>query len=156
MARGELDRKIVGQNRKAYHNYFIEEKVEAGLVLQGTEVKVLRSGQASLGDCYASFEGGEAFLSNLHIPAYRDAAHFNHEPLRPRKLLLHKEEIDQLRGKVQRDGYTVVPISLFFNDRGRVKVELGLARGRRQVDKRQREKARDWDRQKARLLRSRG
>jgi len=154
MARGELGRKIIAQNRKARHNYFIEETIEAGLVLQGTEVRSVRAGQASLGDCYATFQEGEAFLLNSHIPSYKNAGHFNHEPLRPRKLLLHKRELEQLRGKIQREGYTLVPLTLFFNDRGRVKVELGLARGRRQIDKRQREKARDWDRQRGRLLRS--
>ena len=154
MARVELGRNIVVQNRKARHNYFIEETIEAGLVLQGSEVRSVRAGQASLGDCYASFQGSEAFLFNSHIPVYKDAGHFNHEPLRPRKLLLHKREMEQLRGKVQREGYTLVPLSLFFNDRGKLKAELGLARGRRQVDKRQREKARDWERQRGRLLRS--
>tara|TARA_Y100000588_G_C13979316_1_gene806443 strand:+ start:276 stop:746 length:471 start_codon:yes stop_codon:yes gene_type:complete len=154
VARGELKRKSIVQNRKARRDYFIEETIEAGLVLKGTEVRSLRGGQASLGDCYARFEGQEAFLYNSHIPSYSDAGHYNHEPLRPRKLLLHKREIEQLRGKVQREGYTLVPLVLFFNDRGKVKVELGLARGKRQIDKRQREKTRDWERQKARLLRS--
>jgi len=155
VARGDLIRKIVAQNRKARHNYFIEDTVEAGLVLLGTEVRAMRAGQASLGDSYADFRGKEIFLINSHISAYQSASRFNHEPLRLRKLLLHRREMEQLRGKVQRDGYTLVPLSLYFNERGRVKVELGLARGRRQVDKREREKTRDWERQRGRLLRSR-
>ena len=155
MARGDLIRKIVAQNRKARHNYFIEDTVEAGLVLLGTEVRAMRAGQVSLGDSYADFRGKEIFLINSHISAYRSASRFNHEPLRLRKILLHRREMEQLRGKMQREGYTLVPLSLYFNERGRVKVELGLARGRRQVDKREREKTRDWERQRARLLRSR-
>ena len=156
MARGDLTRKIVAQNRKARHNYFIEDTVEAGLVLLGTEVRAMRAGQASLGDSYADFRGKEIFLINSHISAYRSASRFNHEPLRMRKILLHRREMEQLRGKMQREGYTLVPLSLYFNERGRVKVELGLAKGRRQLDKREREKTRDWERQRARLLRSRG
>ena len=155
MARGDLIRKIVAQNRKARHNYFIEDTVEAGLVLLGTEVRALRAGQASLGDSYADFRGKEIFLINSHISAYQSASRFNHEPLRLRKILLHRREMEQLRGKMQREGYTLVPLSLYFNERGRVKVELGLAKGRRQLDKREREKTRDWERQRARLLRSR-
>ena len=156
MARGDLTRKIVAQNRKARHNYFIEDTVEAGLVLLGTEVRAMRAGQASLGDSYADFRGKEIFLINSHISAYRSASRFNHEPLRLRKILLHRREMEQLRGKMQREGYTLVPLSLYFNERGRVKVELGLAKGRRQLDKREREKTRDWERQRARLLRTRG
>ena len=156
MARGDLIRKIVAQNRKARHNYFIEDTVEAGLVLLGTEVRAMRAGQASLGDSYADFRGKEIFLINSHISAYQSASRFNHEPLRLRKLLLHRREMEQLRGKMQREGYTLVPLSLYFNERGRVKVELGLAKGRRQLDKREREKTRDWERQRGRLLRSRG
>ena len=155
MARGDLIRKIVAQNRKARHNYFIEDTVEAGLVLLGTEVRAMRAGQASLGDSYADFRGKEIFLINSHISAYQSASRFNHEPLRLRKILLHRREMEQLRGKMQREGYTLVPLSLYFNERGRVKVELGLAKGRRQLDKREREKTRDWERQRARLLRSR-
>ena len=155
MARGDLIRKIVAQNRKARHNYFIEDTVEAGLVLLGTEVRAMRAGQASLGDSYADFRGKEIFLINSHISAYQSASRFNHEPLRLRKILLHRREMEQLRGKMQREGYTLVPLSVYFNERGRVKVELGLAKGRRQLDKREREKTRDWERQRARLLRSR-
>ncbi len=154
MARSDVSRRTVAQNRKARYNYFIEDTLEAGLVLQGTEVRAMRAGHASLGDSYADIKGEELFLVNAHIAVYEPASRFNHEPLRPRKLLLHRREIEQLRGKLQREGYTLVPLSLYFNERGRAKIQLGLARGRRQVDKREREKTRDWERQKARLLRS--
>ena len=146
--------KIVCNNRKAKFNYFFNEFFEAGIALKGSEVKSLRDGKANISEAYAIDNQGEIFLLNSHIPSYKNAGHFNHEPLRPRKLLLHKRELEQLRGKIQREGYTLIPLTLFFNDRGRVKVELGLARGRRQIDKRQREKSRDWDRQRGRLLRS--
>ena len=114
----------------------------------------MRAGHASLGDAYADIRGAEIFLVKAHIAGYQAASRFNHEPLRPRKLLLHRREIEQLRGKLQREGYTLIPLSLYFNERGRAKIELGLARGRRQVDKREREKTRDWERQRARLLRA--
>ena len=115
----------------------------------------MRSGRASLGDSYADFRGKELFLINSHIAIFPSASRFNHEPLRLRKLLLHRREMEQLRGKVQRDGYTLVPLSLYFNERGIAKIALGLARGRRQIDKREQEKTRDWERQRARLLRNR-
>ena len=154
MAGSDVSRRIVAQNRKARYNYFVEETLEAGLVLQGTEVRAMRAGHASLGDAYADIRGKEIFLVNAHIAGYQAASRFNHEPLRPRKLLLHRREIEQLRGKLQREGYTLIPLSLYFNERGRAKIELGLARGRRQIDKREREKTRDWERQRARLLRA--
>ncbi|MBD88052.1 MAG: SsrA-binding protein [Rhodospirillaceae bacterium] len=154
MAGSDVSRRIVAQNRKARYNYFVEETLEAGLVLQGTEVRAMRAGHASLGDAYADIRGTEIFLVNAHIAGYQAASRFNHEPLRPRKLLLHRREIEQLRGKLQREGYTLIPLSLYFNERGRAKIELGLARGRRQIDKREREKTRDWERQRARLLRA--
>ena len=153
MASGELTTKVVAQNRKARHDYFIEETLEAGMELVGTEVKSLRQGHASLGDAFAQERDGEMFLMNAHISAYTAANRFNHEPLRPRKLLLHKREIGRLAGLVQRQGYTVVPLKLYFNERGKAKVELGVARGRKQHDKREREKERSWQREKARLLR---
>jgi SsrA-binding protein len=153
MASGELTTKVVAQNRKARHDYFIEETLEAGMELVGTEVKSLRQGRASLGDAFAQERDGEMFLMNAHISAYTAANRFNHEPLRPRKLLLHKREIGRLAGLVQRQGYTVVPLKLYFNERGKAKVELGVARGRKQHDKREREKERSWQREKARLLR---
>ena len=153
MASGELTTKVVAQNRKARHDYFIEETLEAGMELVGTEVKSLRQGRASLGDAFAQEREGEMYLMNAHISAYTAANRFNHEPLRPRKLLLHKREIGRLAGLVQRQGYTVVPLKLYFNERGKAKVELGVARGRKQHDKREQDKERSWQREKARLLR---
>ena len=134
MAGSNLNARAVAQNRKARHNYFIEDRLEAGLALVGTEVKSLREGRASLGEAYAEERGGEMFLVNAHISAYAAASRMNHDPVRPRKLLLHRREIGRLIGLIQRRGYTVVPLSLYFNPAGRAKVELGLARGRRQHD----------------------
>lgn len=149
-------KRLVAQNRKARHNYLIEDRVEAGLVLRGSEVKSLRAGRASIGESYAADEGGELYLINAHIPIYAAAARFNHEPRRRRKLLVHRRELNRLLGLVRREGYTLVPLSLYFNARGIAKVELGLGRGKRKADKRQAEKSRDWQRQKARLMRERG
>ncbi len=146
----------VAQNRKARHNYLIEETLEAGLVLTGSEVKSLREGRASIGESYAGEQGGELYLFNAHIPEYRAANRLNHAPKRPRKILVHRRELNRLFGQIQREGYTVVPLSLYFNPRGIAKVELGLAKGKRQIDKRETSKRRDWERQKARLLRERG
>jgi SsrA-binding protein len=137
---------LVAQNRKARHNYFIEESLEAGLALQGTEVKSLRQGRASIIEAYAAEQGGEIYLLNAQIP-------INHEPKRPRKLLLHRRELNRLIGLTKREGYTLVPLRLYFNERGIAKLELGLAKGKRQVDKRETEKKRDWQREKARLMR---
>jgi SsrA-binding protein len=148
--------RFVAQNRRARHDYLIEDTVEAGLVLAGTEVKVLRRGQASIAEAYADEEGGELYLVNANIPAYAAAAHFNHQPRRPRKLLLHKRQMNRLLGAVRREGMTIVPLSIYFNERGRAKVELGLARGKRKADKRQAERNRDWQKSRARLLRSSG
>lgn len=147
---------LVAQNRKARHNYLIEDSLEAGLVLTGTEVKSLRQGRASIVEAYAADEGGELYLFNCHIPVYDAAGRFNHQPKRARKLLLHSRELARLIGLIRREGYTLVPLSLYFNERGIAKVELGLARGKRKVDKRESEKRRDWQRQKARLMRERG
>ena len=149
-------RVLVAQNRKARHNYQIEESLEAGLVLAGTEVKSLRQGRASIVEAYAADERGELFLINSHIPVYDPAGRFNHAPKRSRKLLLRNRELARLIGLIRREGYTLVPLSLYFNERGIAKVELGLARGKRKADKRETEKKRDWQRQKARLLRERG
>jgi SsrA-binding protein len=146
----------VAQNRRARHDYLIEDRVEAGLVLQGTEVKVLRQGQASIAEAYADEQGGELFLVNANIPEYGASAHFNHQPRRPRKLLLHRKEMDKLLGAVRRQGMTLVPLAIYFNARGRAKVELGLARGKKKADRRQAEKDRDWQRSRARLLRGGG
>jgi SsrA-binding protein len=146
--------RYVAQNRRARHDYLIEDTIEAGLVLHGTEVKVLRSGQASIAEAYADEEGGELFLVNANIPEYAAAAHFGHEPRRSRKLLLHRKEMNRLLGAIRRQGVTLVPLSIYFNERGRAKVALGLARGKRKADKRQAEKSRDWQRDRARLLRA--
>jgi SsrA-binding protein len=155
-ARSGSARKVAAQNRKARHNYFIDETIEAGLVLTGTEVKSLRDGRSSINEAYAAERNGELFLFNAHIPAYRAASRFNHEPRRPRKLLLRRREINRLMGAVQREGVTLVPLTLYFNARGIVKVDLGLARGKRKYDKRMAAKDRDWKRDRARLLRARG
>ena len=148
--------RFAAQNRRARHDYLIEETLEAGLVLHGTEVKVLRAGQASIAEAYADEEGGELFLVNANIPEYRAAAHFGHQPRRKRKLLLHKKQVGKLLGAIRREGMTIVPLSIYFNERGRAKVELGLARGKKKADKRQAERDRDWQRSRARLLRARG
>ena len=143
--------KIVYQNRKARHDYFILHQYEAGMVLLGTEVKSLRLGRGNIKDSYATVRGGEVFLYNMHIGAYPFAAHGNHEPLRPRKLLLHKEEIKRLTGKVKEKGQTLVPLKVYFKD-GKAKVTLALATGKRKYDKREairkREEKRELDRAK--------
>ncbi len=149
-------RRLVAQNRKARHNYFIDDTMEAGLVLTGTEVKSLRAGRASLNEAFAQERGGEFYLLNAHIPEYGPANRFNHEPTRVRKLLLHRKEVGKLMGQVRREGMTLVPLSLYFNHRGFAKCQLGLARGKRQVDKRETIKERDWNRQRHRLLRAKG
>ncbi len=148
--------RIAAQNRKARHNYTIEDSLEAGIVLTGSEVKSLRLGRASLAEAYAKPDGDEIFLLNAHIPEYKQAGPFNHEPDRPRKLLLHKRQINRLLASVQRKGATLVPLKIYFNDRGMAKMELGIAVGKRAYDKRQTEKSRDWARQKARLMRDKG
>jgi SsrA-binding protein len=145
--------RFAAQNRRARHDYLIEDKVEAGLVLRGTEVKVLRQGGASIAEAYADEQGGELFLVNANIPEYKAASHFGHEPRRPRKLLLHRKQMNRLLGAIRREGMTLVPLSIYFNERGRAKIELGLARGKRKADKRQAEKDRDWQKSRARLLR---
>ncbi|MCL5676339.1 MAG: SsrA-binding protein SmpB [Firmicutes bacterium] len=143
------DIKVVSDNRKARHDYFIEEDYEAGLVLTGTEVKSLRLGHANLRDGYAAVENGELFLYNVHISPFEQGNRFNHEPLRKRKLLMHRQEIMRLVGRVREKGYTLVPLQLYFKG-GRAKVQIGLARGKKQYDKRQdiaeREAQRDMER----------
>ena len=156
MARRKARGTMVAQNRKARHDYAIEETFEAGIVLTGTEVKSLRQGRAAITEAYAGEREGELFLLNAHIPEYTAASRFNHEPRRPRKLLLHRREIAKLVAAVQRKGMTVVPLSVYFTATGLAKVELALARGKRTYDKRIAVKERDWKRQKARLLRDRG
>ena len=151
----ELGHTVVAQNRKARHNYFIEETMEAGLALTGTEVKSLRGGRSNIAESYVTERGGEAWLVNAHIPEYTAGNRFNHEPRRPRKLLLHRKQINRLIGAIQREGRTVVPLQVYFNPRGRAKLEIALVTGKQAHDKRQSIKERDWKRQRARLL-SRG
>ena len=148
----ELDRTVVAQIRKARHNYFIEEVFEAGLALTGTEVKSLRGGRSTIAESYVTEEGGEAWLVNANIPIYASGNRFNHEPRRPRKLLLHRAQINKLVGAIQREGRTVVPLQVYFNPRGRAKIEIALVTGKQSHDKRQAIKDRDWQRQRARLL----
>jgi SsrA-binding protein len=142
-------------NRRARHDYLIEDTLEAGLVLHGTEVKSLRQGGASIAEAYADVDAGELFLVNANIPEYKASSHFNHQPTRPRKLLVHKKQMHRLMGAIRREGVTLVPLAIYFNERGRAKVELGLAHGKRKADTRQAERDRDWQRSRSRLLRSR-
>lgn len=147
---------VVADNRRARFNYEIIDTLEAGLQLTGTEVKSLRQGKSTIAESYATDQNGEIFLINSYIPEYLQANRFNHEPKRPRRLLLHKREINKLIGAVQKDGMTLVPLKLYFNDRGRAKLELAIARGKKTHDKRETEKKRDWEREKGRLLREKG
>jgi SsrA-binding protein len=149
-------RKIIAENRKARFSYEILDTFEAGIALAGSEVKSLRRGASNIAESYASEHGGELYIINAYIPGYAQANRFNHEERRPRKLLMHKREINKLIGAVRREGMTLVPLKLYFNEKGRAKLELALARGKKIHDKRETEKARDWGRQKARLLRDRG
>ncbi len=156
MAKKDPTRKILADNRRARYNYEILDTLEAGIMLKGTEVKALREGKSSIQDSYASPEDGAIFLINCHIPVYSGGNRLNHEPRRPRKLLLHKREIARLASAVQTKGITIVPLKLYFNEKGHVKVELGLGKGKNVRDKRQTERDRSWGRQKARLLREGG
>ncbi len=151
-----VTQRSIAENRRARFDYEIIETFEAGIVLEGSEVKSLRTGKASIADSYASNEGGELFLINGYIPEYTQAGRFNHDTRRPRKLLMHAREIKRLIGSIQRDGLTLVPLKLYFNDRGIAKLQLALGRGKKLHDKRQTQKDRDWGRQKARLMRERG
>ncbi len=146
-------KRLVTVNRKARHEYVIEDRLEAGLVLVGTEVKSLRNGSGDIADSYAAVREGTMQLLNAYIPEYFAANRFNHDPRRPRKLLLHRREIVRLSVAVGRKGVTLVPLSIYFNERGRAKVELGLARGKQLHDKRAMEKDRSWARDKARIMR---
>ena len=148
--------KLIAENRRARYDYFLESTFEAGLVLRGTEVKALREGRANIAESYAATEGEEIVLINAHIPEYGPANRFNHEPRRPRKLLLHRKEMDKLLGAVRREGRTLIPTKLYFNDKGMVKLELALAKGKKNYDKREATADRDWKRQQARLMRDRG
>lgn len=144
--------RIAAENRKARHLFFIEDVFEAGIVLRGTEVKSLRNGKANIQESYAEEKDGEIWLVNAHIPEFTHGNRFNHEPRRPRKLLLNKKEINKLAGAVQRQGKTLVPLKLYFNDDGRAKIEIGLAKGKKAHDKRETDKQRDWERQKSRVM----
>ncbi|RFB80070.1 SsrA-binding protein SmpB [Methylovirgula sp. 4M-Z18] len=146
------NRKIAADNRKARFNYEIGEVFEAGIMLTGTEVKSLRNGKSTIAESYASVENGELWLINSNIPEYLQANRFNHAPKRPRKLLLHARQIAKLKQGIEREGMTIVPLKLYFNDKGRAKIEIALARGKKLHDKRETEKRRDWGREKARLL----
>lgn len=149
-------KKVVAENRKARFNYEIIDTYEAGLVLTGTEVKSLRDGKANITESYASDEGNELWLINSHLPEYLQANRFNHEPRRRRKLLMSKREINRLRAAINREGMTLIPLKIYFNDQGRAKLELALGKGKKLHDKRETEKERDWNRQKSRLLKDRG
>lgn len=149
--------KIAADNRRARYNYEIGETFEAGLMLTGTEVKSLRTGKATIAESYASIgRSGELFLINANIPEYLQANRFNHEPKRPRKLLLHARELVKLAQGTEREGMTIVPLKIYFNDKGRAKIEIALARGKQLHDKRETEKKRDWSREKSRLMREKG
>ena len=148
--------RTVADNRRARFDYHLDETFDAGIVLVGSEVKSLRGGRASIQDAYAAEQGGEIWLVNSHIPEYAGANRFNHEPRRQRKLLLKHKESDKLIGALKRGGVTLVPLSIYFNERGRAKVKIALARGKKLHDKRETEKTRDWDREKHRLMRNKG
>ena len=151
-----LPRKLIAENRRARFDYFLEDTFEAGLLLTGTEVKALRLGRANIAESYASAEGREIVLVNANFPEYGPANRFNHDPKRPRKLLLHRKEIDKMLGAIQREGRTLIPTKLYFNEKGMVKLELSLAKGKKLHDKRDTEADRDWKREQGRLMRDRG
>lgn len=153
MAEKENAHRTIAVNRRARFDYHILEEFEAGIVLTGSEVKSLRDSKGSIHEAHAGEMKGEIFLFNMNITEYHQASHFNHEPRRPRKLLLHRRQVNKLLGAIQRKGLTLVPLSIYFNKRGRVKVALALARGKNIVDKRETIKQRDWQRDKSRLLR---
>jgi SsrA-binding protein len=156
MATTKDGRKIVAENRKARRNYFIEDDLEAGIVLQGSEVKSLRQGGANIAESYATVEGGELWLINSYVAPFEQAKQFKHDERRRRKLLVNRRELARLAQGVQREGMTLVPLELYFNPKGVAKLKLGLAKGKKMVDKRETEKQRDWARDKARLLKARG
>ena len=155
-AKTERRFKVVADNRKARFNYEIGETFEAGLALTGTEVKSLRAGKAAIAEAYADARGGEIWLINCNIPVYLQGGRFNHAPKRPRKLLLHQREINKLAGAVEREGMTIVPLKLYFNDKGRAKIEIALGRGKKLHDKRATERKRSWERERGRLMRQKG
>jgi len=146
-------KKVVAENRRARFDYFIDDTMEAGIALTGTEVKSLRFGEGSIAESYAEVKNGEVWLVNSNVPEFSHGNRFNHQPKRPRKLLLHRREVDRLQGAVERKGMTLVPLSIYFNGRGRAKVELALAKGKNVADKRATIKERDWKRDQARIMR---
>ncbi|ALJ08836.1 MAG: SsrA-binding protein SmpB [Brevundimonas aurantiaca] len=148
--------KVIAENRRARFDYFLEDNIEAGIQLLGTEIKALRDGRANIAESYAAVEGREIVLINADIPPYKQANRFNHEPRRPRKLLLHRKQIDKLMGAVQRDGQTIIPLRLYLNEAGKAKLEIALAKGKKLHDKREASAERDWQRDKARLMRDKG
>ena len=148
--------KVIAENRRARFDYFLEDNIEAGIQLLGTEIKALRDGRANIAESYAAVEGREIVLINAVIPPYKQANRFNHEPRRPRKLLLHRKQIDKLMGAVQRDGQTIIPLRLYLNEAGKAKLEIALAKGKKLHDKREATAERDWQRDKARLMRDKG
>jgi SsrA-binding protein len=152
----ERNFKVVADNRKARFNYEIGDVFEAGIALTGTEVKSLRAGKANIAESYAAARDGELWLYNSNIPEYQQASRFNHAPKRPRKLLLHRREIHKLIIAVEREGMTLVPLKLYFNEKGRAKIEMAIGRGKKLHDKRETEKKRSWDRERSRLLRAKG
>lgn len=153
----EFDKqKVVAENRRARYDYHLDEKFEAGLMLTGTEVKSLRFGSGTIAESYAEVKDDEVWLVNSNIPEWSHGNRFNHEPKRPRKLLLNRREINKLYGAVNRKGMTIVPLSIYFNSQGRAKIELALAKGKKAPDKRATEKDRDWKRQQGRLMREHG
>lgn len=156
MANDAPTQKTIAENRRARFDYFLEDNIEAGIMLLGTEIKALRDGRANIAESYVSPEGSELVLINADIPPYKMANRFNHEPRRHRKLLLHRRQIDKLISAVQRDGRTIVPIRLYLNEKGKVKLEIALAKGKKLHDKRETSAERDWQRDKARLLRDKG
>jgi SsrA-binding protein len=148
--------KLIAENRRARFDYFLDETLEAGLMLTGTEVKALRQGRANIAESYVGVEGRGLALINAYIPEYGPANRFNHEPRRQRRLLMHRRQIDKLIAAAQREGRTLVPTKLYFNDKGLVKLEVALARGKKAHDKRATEAERDWKREQGRLMRDRG
>ena len=148
--------KLIAENRKARFSYAIDETLECGIMLVGSEVKSLRGGKSTISESYAQAKEGELFLVNAYIPEYTQASRFNHEPKRSRKLLVHKREANRLAAAIQREGMTLIPLKLYFNARGTAKIEIGVAKGKKLHDKRETEKQRDWQRDKARLMRQKG
>ena len=156
MASEKPKTKLLAENRRARFDYFLEDFVEAGIQLLGTEIKALRDGRANIAESYVSPEGRDLVLINADIPPYKQANRFNHEPRRPRRLLLHRKQIDRMIGAVQRDGQTIIPVRLYLNEAGKAKIEIALAKGKKLHDKRQASADRDWQRDKARLMRDKG